>query len=145
MILRRPEILSYREDVHLTLRQVAKYLKQLFHGLADSDHDSSLGNHSRRKLLNVFQEPERAFIAGAGAHRSVQARYRLGIVIENLGMRFENRFQAIVVSLKVWNQNFNLATGSLAPNLANSLGEDLCSAHVVVVPVHAGDDRMFQP
>src|SRR5579885_1124295 len=66
-------------------------------------------------------------------------RHRFGVVVEDLRVRVEDDLQCIFSSLKVGNQNFDLASGSLVTNLADCLGEDYRRAEVVVIPIHAGD------
>jgi hypothetical protein len=46
--------------------------------------------------------------------------------------------------LKVRDQDFDAAIGNQFANLADGFGEHLGAADIVVVPIHAGDDSMFQ-
>src|SRR5581483_4186980 len=68
-----------------------------------------------------------------------------GVVIQNIGLGLEHNAQRLFESLKIRNQDFHPASRSQQSNLANCFGKNLSSAHVVVIPIYAGDNRMFDP
>ena len=59
-------------------------------------------------------------------------------------MCVEDNLQRFVETLKVRDQDFHTAIRHQLADLANGLGEDSSTTQIVVIAIHAGDDRMFQ-
>jgi hypothetical protein len=65
-------------------------------------------------------------------------------VVQHFGLRVDDDFQTVFTALKVRDEHFYLASGSLLAYLADGFGKNLCAAHVVVIAIHAGDYGMLQ-
>ena len=82
---------------------------------------------------------ERPFVARARTHLAVQARNRLGVVIENVGRGFQDRLHGRPVALKIGRQDLHAAAGDAAADGAYGEREQFGAAVFAVVAVHAGD------
>src|SRR5579864_4260282 len=74
VITRRAQILSDSENIDAAIGEVAENVDQFGHGFAEADHQAGLRHHPWRKLLGVFEQPQRALIARTRADHTVQPR-----------------------------------------------------------------------
>ena len=65
-------------------------------------------------------------------------------MIQHVGLRVEDNLQGFIDSLEIRNQNFHPAIRHQLANLADGFGENARAAQVVVIAIHAGDDRVLQ-
>ena len=91
-------------------------------------------------FLGELEEAESALVAGAGADDAVEARDGFGVVVEDLGARFDDDADGFLVALEVGDEDFDLAAGRLAANFVDDHDEGAGAAEDVVVAIDAGDD-----
>jgi hypothetical protein len=65
-------------------------------------------------------------------------------VVEDLGAGFDDGADGVVIALKVGDEDFDAATGSLAPNFFDDHGEGAGAALEIVVAINACYDGVFE-
>ena len=124
--------------------EVAEDFEQLGGLFAQADHHAGFGEPFGPQLFGVAQQFEGALVARAGADDAIEARHRLGVVVEHLGAGFDDDADGLAVALEVGDEHLDAAAGSLAANLFDDHGEGARAADEIVVAVDAGDDCVVQ-
>src|SRR5262245_18911838 len=84
MILRRLQVLTERQDVDLRRADVVHRFDELGLGLAESEHETRLGQHGRAVMLRVREHRERFLITRALiANRLREPAHGLDILCEH--------------------------------------------------------------
>src|ERR1035441_6379281 len=146
-MLRRPPrstLFPYTTLFRSTLAQIAEDFDQFPGLLADANHHAALGYRRRVPLLGISEQIKGPLVARAGAHRAVEPRDGLSIVIQHIGLGFEDDAQRIFQPLEVGNQHLDPAIRDECANLPDGFGKNLRAAHVVIVAIYAGHYCMTQ-
>ena len=75
----------------------------------------------------------------------IEARDRLDVVIQDVGLLVQHFLQCIPVAAEVGDKDFDTGAGGLQANLTDRLGPDSRAAVGKLVAIDAGDDRVLQP
>src|SRR5215210_5847401 len=138
------QILPDGHDVARDRAQVLHQLNDLIEAFAQSNHDAALGQHPARLAVApvacTFEKLKRLPVISVGAHALVETRDRLRIVIKDIWLGVEHSIERRFVTVKIRDQNFDLAFGTERAYLANRLGPVGCAAVRQIVAINGGDD-----
>ena len=101
-------------------------------------------NNSGIDFLRELEEAEGALVAGSGADDAIEAGDGFGVVVEDFGAGIDDEADGFFVALKVGDEDFDLAAGSLAADFVDNHDEGAGSSDDVVVAIDAGDDGEFE-
>src|SRR5205823_2025055 len=124
--------------------EVAHDDDDFFDGLTHSKNHSGFGGNLGRDTFHVTEDVHHPGIAPAWPRFLVESGHRFGVVVVDLGTRFENGADAVVISLEIGNEDFDGAIGNTLVDLSNGFGEDPGSEIWEVVAIDRGDYRVLQ-
>jgi len=124
VMLGRTEILTQREDVDGCFAQILHRLADLIAPLTHPEDDSGLCQHAGVHPLRGAQQRDAAPVARTRTRPRMHPLDCLEIVVQDLGLRFDNEPQRVLIALEIRNQHFDGALGPKLVALANRLGED---------------------
>src|SRR5881628_2441219 len=105
VLRRRPKVLAERQDRHPDRAQIAQGRDQLIPLFAETQDDPRFGRNLRRDRARVTEEPERARVTAAVPRDLVETLHRLGVVIQDVRPRGEDRLERRGAALKVGDQD----------------------------------------
>src|ERR1035441_9593816 len=117
VIARGAQILTDGQNVATGRGQIAEDLEQLGGLLAQAHHHAGLGKPRGPQPFGVAQQLQAPLIPRPRAHRAVEPRHRLDVVIKHLRPRLDHHPNSLPVALEVRDEHFDAARGRLAANL----------------------------
>ena len=141
---RRPQVLAEGQDVDVRLAQVAHRLEQLVALFAQTEDDAGLGQQARRRAARPPEELQRALVAAAVARELVEARHRLGVVVEDVRRGVDHDLEGFWLALEVGDQQLDAAAGRETPERPHRRREGARPAVGQVVTVHRRDDDVLE-
>ena len=89
----RLQVLADGQEVDVGGAHVVHHLQHRLAVLAQADHDAGLGEHRRVELLHPLQQAQGVEVARAGADLGVEAGHGLEVVVEDVGLRLDDRLE----------------------------------------------------
>ena len=142
---RGPQVLAEREDLHVRRPEVRHGGQQLVPLFAQAQDDPRLGHEPGRSRAGAAEQLERALVAAPVARHLVEPRHRLGIVVQHVGPRFDDRRERGGAALEVRDEQLDAAAGGVAANRLRGRREVRGPAVRQVVTVHGGDHHVLEP
>src|SRR3989441_594999 len=140
MMRRRLQVLADGQHVDVVRAKVAHHVEDLGVGLAQTDHEPRLRGNGRVAPLELLQQRERVPVIPAGPCLFIEARYRLQVVIHDVGWcGREDLERAVQAAAEIGNQNFDGRARTVLPDGTDAIDEVLGAAVAQVVAIHAGD------
>ena len=133
------QVLADCEDLATDRAQVGEGCHQLVMFFAETDHEPRLRRDDRREAACPVEQFQRSRVAAARTGHAIQARHRLGIVVEDVGPRIEHGTERVFVAPKIGNQDLDAALRQAGAGLTNRLREDRGAAVAEVVAVDRCD------
>src|ERR1700752_3193740 len=95
-------------------------------------------------LLGPVEKPEGTLVESTLAHLAIEARNRLGVVVENVRLDREDGIEGIPIAAEIGNEHFDFAVRDAPANFLDGTGKDAGAAVGLVVAIAAGDDGIAQ-
>ena len=141
----RLQILPHGNHFDAVFAHIAHDFAHFVVGFAQADHDAGFGGDVRHHFAVAAQKFQRVFVVRAGACLFVKARVGFQIVVHHVGRVFRQDFQGDVEpAAEIGYEDFNFGVGAGFADFVDAVGKMLCAAVAQVVPVHGGDDDVFQ-
>ncbi len=140
----RLQILADGHDVQVVGAQVVHHLQNLVPRLAQPDHDARFGERLGIHALGALEQFQAARVLRLRAHRAIETRHSLGVVVENFWLGVHHDLQRRPVALEVRDQHLDRAVRHQFVNPMQALGEDPGAAVGLLVAVDAGEHGMAQ-
>src|SRR5690242_5964793 len=101
------QVLAERQDVDIHGAKVLHDRDDLLIGLAHAEDDAGLRRDVRREALGRGEDVHHPRIAAAGAAPLVQPRYRLRVVVVDVGLCFQHGANGRFLSLEVGHEHLD--------------------------------------
>ncbi len=144
MLGRGLQILPERQEIHVGDAKVVHDLRDLGAALAESHHESALGERAGRGLLHAVEEAQRLVVAGAGPDSRVEARDGLQVVVEHVRTGLRRHLDRAGLAEEVGRQDLDRGAGRFRADGGDGGREVFRAAVGQVVPVHGGDDHVAE-
>lgn len=117
------KVLADGGDINVGAGNVVEKPVNLLGRLAQTDHETGLGEGFGTVLFGKTKHVERLLVIGLGPHTPVEAPDGLHVVVKNVRAGIEYPGDGLEVAAKVWGQNFNARVGICQTNLPDGLGK----------------------
>ena len=145
MAVGRLQILPHGNHFNAVFAHIAHDFAHFVVGFAQAHHNAGFGGDVRHHFAVAAQQFQRMFVVRAGACLFVEARVGFQIVVHHIGRVFRQDFQRDVEpAAEIGHEDFNFGVGAGFADFVDAVGKMLCAAVAQVVPVHGGDDDVFQ-
>jgi hypothetical protein len=138
------QILPKRQDVAPDRAQVGHSFHDFLRGLAEAEHQSTLGSSRRARGLHVVEHLEADLILALAADVLLESGDGLDVVIEHIGLGRQDSIDAIGTAAEVGSENLNSCTG-LLPYRQDATAEMLGSFIGEIVARDRGDHYVLEP